>query len=428
LKLGMTARNVFQPELQIELTKEKLQRTYTTGLAWTDISLSAQTKIAFMFDIEKSSDRPTKILAGSEMTFNSLYHIRAGYNRDNLTLGVGLRYGRLNFDYAFKKVEYADDLHTVSFSMLVGKSIPEQIRLRELALLPPEPTEEEKQFQAYMKQANHFQQRFMLDSALQYYQLALDLDPDNSEIIGALAAIEEARRHQSEQEALLEKAKRELDQTIDLFLQQAFDLFEKRSYQASLDLLQLIFDIDQGNRNARNLRDRIYTVRQDEIETSLAIAINAETRQLFVDAIEAYNRVLEIDLENEEAKISKQRVLDAMGLAEKIRVAVELFDKGNHKSARIQFQAILRVNPNEVTALDYLRKINEAEKTTATLEDIQEDQDIWTLYIDGLRYMRNNEYQKAIENWQKVLKKYPNNSNTLRNIEQAQLKLESQKN
>ena len=46
--------------------------------------------------------------------------------------------------------------------------------------------------------------------------------------------------------------------------------------------------------------------------------------------------------------------------------------------------------------------------------------------LDGLRYMRNKEYQKAIDAWQKVLEKYPNNSNTLNNIEQARLRLGAQ--
>jgi cytochrome c-type biogenesis protein CcmH/NrfG len=37
--------------------------------------------------------------------------------------------------------------------------------------------------------------------------------------------------------------------------------------------------------------------------------------------------------------------------------------------------------------------------------------------------MRNKEYQQAIDAWQKVLEKYPNNTNTLNNIEQARLRM-----
>ena len=40
--------------------------------------------------------------------------------------------------------------------------------------------------------------------------------------------------------------------------------------------------------------------------------------------------------------------------------------------------------------------------------------------------MRNKEYNKAINAWNKVLEKYPNNVNTLNNIEQAKLRLKSE--
>ena len=40
--------------------------------------------------------------------------------------------------------------------------------------------------------------------------------------------------------------------------------------------------------------------------------------------------------------------------------------------------------------------------------------------------MRNKEYEKAIEAWEKVLQFYPNNSSTLDNLEQARLRLKSQ--
>ena len=40
--------------------------------------------------------------------------------------------------------------------------------------------------------------------------------------------------------------------------------------------------------------------------------------------------------------------------------------------------------------------------------------------------MRDRDYQKAIDAWQKVLEAYPNNTSTLNNIEQARLRLQSE--
>jgi cytochrome c-type biogenesis protein CcmH/NrfG len=40
--------------------------------------------------------------------------------------------------------------------------------------------------------------------------------------------------------------------------------------------------------------------------------------------------------------------------------------------------------------------------------------------------MRNKDYQKAIDAWEQVLEVYPNNANTLNNLEQARLRLQSE--
>jgi cytochrome c-type biogenesis protein CcmH/NrfG len=115
-----------------------------------------------------------------------------------------------------------------------------------------------------------------------------------------------------------------------------------------------------------------------------------------------------------------------MDLPEKIRLGIGQFEKGNFDEARARFQAVLKVNPQEPVALDYLKRISEAQTKVSTLEDLQKDKDVWALYLDGLRYMRNKEYEKAIEVWSQVLQAYPNNPNTLNNIEQARLRLKTE--
>ena len=62
----------------------------------------------------------------------------------------------------------------------------------------------------------------------------------------------------------------------------------------------------------------------------------------------------------------------------------------------------------------------------AILQQLHKDKVIWESYLDGLRFMRNKEYDKAIEAWNKVLEVYPNDVNTLNNIEQARLRQQSE--
>jgi len=216
-----------------------------------------------------------------------------------------------------------------------------------------------------------------------------------------------------------------VSQTLASFVDQAERLLGNRMYRAALDLLDLIFDIDPGNVSANEVRQRIEEARAAETFTSFEKARTAVDGGRWSEAIEAYNRVLELDPANQAARIAKQQLLARMDLPEKIRLGIEMYEKGDLAEARTRFEAVLSVNPNEPLALEYLRRIQEsqARPPTSTLEDLQKDRVYWELYLYGLRHMRNKDYRRAIEAWERVLQAYPNNPSTLDNIEQARLRL-----
>lgn len=427
---GASVREVLQHELTLLGEAEKIPMALVSGLSLRNLNLSSQVRLSLAFDAEKHADRDFKVRAGAEAVLADVLSLRGGYDRDNLAFGVGIKSHRINFDYAYKIVDYVDGMHHISISFLLGASMTERIRLRELAKLPPEPTEEEKRFNALMATADRYFRRFQLDSARVYFEQALQMQPNNEEIIGTLAAIEESRRVQEEQEQALRVARESLSQTQHTFITQAEQMLAQKMYRAALDFLGLIFEIDPGNASAIQLRDQIVAARSAELAASLEHAQQAAQAGRWSEAVEAYNRVLELDPDNASAQQAKLQMLAALDLPQRIRLAVELFDRGELTEAATRFRAILDVNPNESMALDYLKRIREqqAVRPAATLEDLQKDRETWELYLEGLRFMRNKEYQKAIEAWEKVLQAYPNNANTLDNIEQARLRLGTQGN
>ena len=428
LHFSAVVREVLQHELVLHEESETIPSALVAGLSFRDLALSDQIRLTFALDIEKHKDRDLKIRAGTEAVLSDVLALRGGYDRESLAFGIGIRQRRLSIDYAYKLVDYADGIHHISLSFLLGTSTTERIRLRELAKLPPEPTEEEKRFSALMASADRFFRRFQLDSAKVYFEQALQMQPDNEEIIGTLAAIEESRRVQGEQEEALRAARESLSQTLRSFITQAEEMLAHRMYQAAFDFLELIFEIDPGNASAIQLRDQIAAARQAELSARLEQAQQAAEAGRWSEAVEAYNRVLELDPENQSAQQAKQQMLTTLDLPQRVSLAVELYERGELTEAAARFRAILEVNPNEPVAQDYLRRIQQqaAARPAATLEDLQRDREIWELYLEGLRFMRNKEYQKAIEAWEKVLKAYPNNANTLDNIEQARLRLGTQ--
>ena len=173
LYLGATAREVLQRELKLIERAETIPMAVVAGLSWQNLAVSSQMRLTLALDAEKHVDRKIKVRAGAEAVLGDVLSFRGGYDRDNLALGTGIKYGRMNIDYAYRLVDYVDDMHHISISFLLGASTTERVRLRELAKLPPEPTEEEKRFSALMATADRYFRRFQLDSARAYFQQAL---------------------------------------------------------------------------------------------------------------------------------------------------------------------------------------------------------------------------------------------------------------
>ena len=229
-----------------------------------------------------------------------------------------------------------------------------------------------------------------------------------------------------EQARLLEQVRQERSETIEAYFRQARQFYAKKLYAAAKDIISLILDIEPTHEQSRRLRLSIAEDITKEIIYNEGLAKGAMSRGRVAEAIEAYNRILELDSTNADIRAAKEEALENLNLAQQINIAIDLFDKGRLQEADKQFRAILKVNPNDSTVRDYLRRIRQAHVTITTLEELQKDKPAWQLYLDGMRFMRDRQYQKAIDAWEKVLIKYPNNPDTRRNLDQARLRLMSE--
>ncbi|MEA1981017.1 MAG: hypothetical protein U9N54_08590, partial [candidate division Zixibacteria bacterium] len=131
----------------------------------------------------------------------------------------------------------------------------------------------------------------------------------------------------------------------------------------------------------------------------------------------------QLEPNNVDARNGRDAIGAKLNLSQQLNKGIDQYNRDKHKDASRTFRAVLSVYPSEPIALEYLRKMQSSNKKPITLQDIQNDKDIWSLYLDGLRFMRDKEYQNAIDVWEKVLKKYPLNRETRDNIEQARLRL-----
>jgi tetratricopeptide (TPR) repeat protein len=329
-------------------------------------------------------------------------------------------------------LDYIEDSHNFSLSVFIGSSTAERMESKRRRYAPeqvPEVVVDERQreFMQLKTKADYFFRQFEFDSALYYYNQSLIYDPGNEEVMETIASIEQAKHLEVEQQNKLRLANRELQQFIDRYYNQAVQFYEKKYYAAARDMLGLIFEIEPENTRAEKLNEDIDNAIKTEIEKNWAQARQAQKDGQLVKAIEAYNRILDLEPDNAEALQARESTLTSLDLSQQLNLGISLFQQGQYDEALSRFQAVLNIDAKNSVALEYMDKIKEAHTKPSTLEDLQKDKNIWNLYLEGIRYMRNKEYQKAIDAWQKVLKVYPGNVNTLHNIEQARLRLESEK-
>ena len=431
VKAGVIFRDIIPPELELAATAETIPVTLSGGLGIDSYPIFKDAVVNTSFELEKIENRDIKVHTGLEMILTDKYAVRAGYDRDNLSFGAGVLINNLSLDYAYKIMDYIDDSHRFTFSFNIGSSVEEKLA-REEKLIEERGSvlvEEERssQFEFYRERAENYHRRYMLDSASAYYQRALAFDENNSEIIGIIAGIQNSIKIRQETEKRNEQLQTEIHLARVTFLAQAQNFYEKKHYDAALDMLQLILDVSPNYSEALLLKRKVENSLENDLTGALTKAQQAEKDGDNLTALTSYNKVLELDEGNKIALEALARIAADMNIAQQLNTGIQLYNSGQEKRAKQTFEAVLTIDRNNPIAVEYLKKLDLTAAKPTTLEDLQQNKEIWKLYLDGLRYMRNKEYQKAVDAWNKVLKVYPNNINTLNNLEQALLRLESEK-
>ncbi|MDZ4722438.1 MAG: PorV/PorQ family protein [candidate division Zixibacteria bacterium] len=424
---GVIARNFSGAKAKLQQTSEEIPTSFAAGLSMSRLMLSSTIEAALTADMEKGESRDILVRGGSEVLFYNTYALRGGYDGQNLVFGAGYNRGALSLDYAFTLIDLIGDSHHFSLSFRIGPSLTEKMRQQELDRLDQSSaTDRLRRFEQNRQKADTFFAQFELDSALIYYQRALAFNETDQNIIGTIAAIENARAVQQQQEQNLRETEAEMRQSIRNYYDQANQLYGRRFYRPSLDLLSLIFDIQPDNSQALELKRVIEVSISYEIAANLNLADSTARLGLASEAIDAYNHVLDLDPINARALEGKKRTLSGLDLVKQLNAAIDLFNRQQFPEAAKRLTAILEANPNEKLAQEYLSRIQTSETHSTTFEDLQNDRTYWPIYLEGLRHMRNKKYEQAIAAWKRVLEAYPNNPNTLDNIEQAALRLQSE--
>lgn len=215
---------------------------------------------------------------------------------------------------------------------------------------------------------------------------------------------------------------------IDAYILQTDSFIKKKYYVAALALLDFVKNLDSSNKKAYALEKRIQSEREIDIKKYIQIATLAEHNFDYAAALDSYYKVLELNPFNKVAIDYRRNLFKKLNLAKKLQLGISSYKRGNKRRARELLEDVLLLEPGNEAAIDYLAQIGKtkAKAELSTLETLQADKEIWPLYLEGLKFMREKKYSEAIDAWQKVLKAYPDNLNTINNINQASLRLKAE--
>lgn len=430
LHFSMVVRNAVQATLRLKSTDEKLPISVISGVGLREMPLTQHVLFNGAAEFEQWERRALKFHGGGEVVIGNTYALRAGYDRDNFTFGGGLKYRRVTLDYAYKLLSDLEDSHQFSLAISVGTSISDQQKRREIIRQQEGSKliagDRKRQFEFFRSRGETYYGQFELDSALQNYERALAFDPDNQEIVGTIAAIRDALETKRSREQQIAETARTREISLTNLLGQAETLYRRGEYGAARDVIRQIEELQPENEEAHKLRLQIDNAIQERITAATRVAQEAASTGDLLTVIDAYGQVLKLDSANIVARDARQQAIDKLNRAQLLNTGLELYKFGRYDEARDRFTRLLALESGNPVAIEYISKIDRALAKPPTLEELQQDKDIWPLYLEGLRFMREKDYKKAIDLWEKVLEKYPNNPNTLDNIEQARLRLQSE--
>jgi tetratricopeptide (TPR) repeat protein len=430
LNTAFVVRDLLPARIKLRSKQEIIPITFVGGLAVQKEIYPGKLRLGASIDLEKIEGHQTRFHAGTESLIDSVVAVRIGYDHNNLTAGAGFRYQRLKFDYAYRPIDYVDDSHRFTLSLMLGTSVQERLskekkaeESRGSAIIEGD---RQRQFIANKEIGDQMYRNFQLDSAQTYYERALAFDPENANVIGTIAAVREAIEVRQSRELQVSRMARDREISIISYYDQAKSFFERRYYPAAIEVLGKLIELDPNNSDALQLRHETEAAMSSEIAISLSRAQASASEGQYLKAIEHYTRILELDPANDAVRQARLSIESRLEISQKVNTAIDLYKLGQYSDSRRIFLEVLQIDNAHALASEYVRRIDRAIAAPPVLQAIENDKEIWPLYLEGLRLMREKQYLKAIEMWERVLDVYPNNPNTLDNIRQARLRLESE--
>ena len=129
ISTAVNFQNALSPVLKLKSVEEKYPLNAKIGVAYhlCNVLPRHNNKIILAVDVDETEGLTTKQHYGLEYWIENRFALRGGYNEDNLTAGLGVKYRNFNCDYAFAPHQLGET-HRFSFTTRFGSSLEEEGR------------------------------------------------------------------------------------------------------------------------------------------------------------------------------------------------------------------------------------------------------------------------------------------------------------
>jgi tetratricopeptide (TPR) repeat protein len=267
----------------------------------------------------------------------------------------------------------------------------------------------DKSFASEMARGKAAQKAKKNEDAAEAYEKALALKPDN----------EEAK-------TLRGKVKADIGKLVARYLKAGDAAFKRGDYEGAERSWKKAEGFRQGKKSAGTKLAKLTKLTTTELSKALKKAKAAEkissVDKRLVAMRNAYRAALAVAPSNAEAKNGltsvNTKILDRV--KKDVDKGRSLFESGDKKSAKSQFEAALKLDPNNADANDYVTRITGSQSNAkVNAERVKQ------LYYQGVDLYVNNKIKEAIKTWKELLALDPNHQDAAKNIQRAEAKLKA---
>jgi len=434
LSLGVSLRDTPGAKLKLAERVETTPRTLRFGGSYRDSLREGRDVLLLGVDAAIPEKAGTNVSVGAEYVIDRLVALRAGMKDGKISAGAGFKWRNYSLDYSLGNSDLGN-LHQFSVTAVFGDPVSlrrqrEQLeRRREVTRMLEE--EKSKRIEAHSELARRAFDQGSYSASLEEWKLVLEYDPENAGAKENVTKVEEALARRTEEEARTADS----HARVHVLLELGREEMKQGDLRPALLKFQQARELEKDNREAASAVRQADSLIAIQVASDASLAKNLTASGKFLEAYSTWNKVLILDPNNEEARkgietskssvetvgrdlVEARKRIDALTLYSN---AVRAYEREDYQNAKTQLQEMLKLYPTDQEGLRFSQKIGE--RLSPARPKVEEN--IKKLYIEGMNYFNNGEYEKAIESWKRILAVDPQNETVARNIEKAKARISS---